>query len=292
MPIRKLSLLCVVLLLSIGSTCNKKGGIQDALNGGAVTSGTILAAVSQARTDTDELGVVSPGTQPSGTDTDFTLTLVPGSAAITNGGTATIAASAPSAFSEIYVGVEGLSAFYQITFPAPVTSTDLLVTIDQDIDQTPINIQVSAGDGVTFGPIAGQSFDVIFVGSGDVQVSITFDQQDDVDISVTDPNGDTVFFGMLTVPSGGTLDLDANPVCTVPFGNSENITWPAGTAPEGLYSVFVDLYQSCTSGPVNYTITVSVVGSPPQIFTGTLDVGDVALPPQLVTTFTITAPGP
>jgi hypothetical protein len=149
-----------------------------------------------------------------------------------------------------------------------------------------------ASDGTELGPAASQDFTIVFVGTGDVQVSLTFDQQDDVDLAVTDPNLDTVFFGNRTVPSGGTLDLDANPICGGPHGNAENITWPEGTAPNGSYDVFVDLFASCFPNPVNYTVTVSVVGSNPQILSGTLVPADALAGPMLIGTFTVSPPAP
>lgn len=275
-----------------GTGCDSDDELQRALSGDAATSGTILSAMSQARTASGVVGVLLPGSPMVGSNAGLAVTLTPSAVAVTNGGTASLAVSAATAFSELTLAVTGLAGFYQFTLPAPVTSTTLQLTIDQDIMTPTVTFSVVASDGVDFGPAATQDFTIVFVGTGDVQVSLTFDQQDDVDLSVTDPNGDTVFFGNRSVASGGMLDLDANPVCGSPRGNAENITWPEGTAPDGNYDVFVDLFANCFPSPVNYTVTITVVGSDPQLLTGTLVPADALLGPMLITSFVVASPPP
>jgi hypothetical protein len=272
---RKLCLLSLLLVLSFGaSECEKKGGIQDALDGDAATSGTILGTLSQIKTDADIAGVLDGDDQPSGTETNLTPTLVPGSQATTNGGTARITVSAVDEFNVVYVGVAGLQGHYEIPLGGLTTEVELFLTIDQDYRQASINFAISVSDGANIGPIAEQSFIVVIVGSGDIQVSMTFDTNDDLDLYVTGPDNETVFFDNKNAANGGILDLDANMLCGAPAGNSENITWPQGTAPEGTYQVFVNFYLSCSGDPVNYTVTVTVVGNPPEIFTGSYDPDD------------------
>jgi hypothetical protein len=282
-----LTLLIVGLLTMAGSCDDKK--IRKALKGDAATSGTVLSAVSQVSSNGTS-GTAFPGGQPEGTASQFDLTLVPSAAAVTNGGTALINATAASAFTHVYVAVEGLDAYYEIVLPAAVTSTDLLLTVDQDYSDPTITFAVSAGDGTLTGAIATQAYDVVIVGTGDVQVSLTFDRQDDVDLWVIDPAGDTVWWAQRTVPSGGELDLDANPACFEPHGNSENITWPEGSAPTGTYEVYVQLFESCSNQDVNFTVTVTVIGSPPQIFRGQLTPADELVDPPLLTSFTVLPP--
>ena len=64
----------------------------------------------------------------------------------------------------------------------------------------------------------------------------------DIPPLATDPNGDTVSFRQRTVDSGGMLDFDANAgnFTTMPV---ENIFWPAGQAPSGVYTVNVNLFR-------------------------------------------------
>jgi uncharacterized protein YfaP (DUF2135 family) len=85
---------------------------------------------------------------------------------------------------------------------------------------------------------------------------------------VIDPNGDEVYWANRTVASGGELDLDSNPACTIDNTNNENIVWPTGSAPSGQYQVIVDYWSDCGVPRSDYVVTVSMAGQQPQIFTG------------------------
>lgn len=289
---RKGSAAVLLLLVAVlGAACENEG-LRDALLGDAATSGTVLSAVSRVQTDAGQPATAVPGPLTPGTTAGYALSLTPSAPAVTNGGTASVTLTAATAFTHVQSGVQGLDGYFETVLPAATTSVTMQPTVDQDYRDPTIGFEFVVGDGTDFGPSAVQSFDVIIVGTGDVQVSLTFDQQDDVDLHVVDPNGDRVYFGNRNVASGGELDLDANPVCGDPHGNAENITWPEGSAPEGTYEVYVDLFASCFPSSVNYTLTISVVGNDPVLLNGTLAPADSSLGPQLITTFDVGAAPP
>jgi uncharacterized protein YfaP (DUF2135 family) len=126
------------------------------------------------------------------------------------------------------------------------------------------------------------------VGTGDIQVSVSWDEDSDVDLHVIDPMGDEVFFASKVVPSGGTLDLDSNSGCDLDNVRNENITW--GTAPPGMYTVLVEYSDSCDAEATSYVVTVHRKGHDAETFTGQLTgTGDLggAGNGVLVTTFTV-----
>ena len=101
--------------------------------------------------------------------------------------------------------------------------------------------------------------------TGDVQVTLRWDTSDDLDLYVTDPAGDSVFFGNSSVPSGGQLDVDANAGCLARMESPvENIFWPTGQGMPGDYVVTVELFEYCGTSsngePVNFTLTTLVQG--------------------------------
>jgi hypothetical protein len=75
---------------------------------------------------------------------------------------------------------------------------------------------------------------------GDIQLSLSWHNYNDLDLHCIDPAGEEIFYGHRRSRStGGELDIDQN--ANPPFNMSpvENIYWPFGGAPPGLYRVFV-----------------------------------------------------
>ena len=112
-------------------------------------------------------------------------------------------------------------------------------------------------------------------GGGDVQVSLTWNTTADLDLWVTDPAGERIYYGNRTSASGGQLDVDD----TSGFG-PENIFWPTNGAPAGTYTVQVDHYAGAS--PSAWRVTTVVAGRT-QTFTGSVSTGQT----DAVTTFTV-----
>lgn len=102
------------------------------------------------------------------------------------------------------------------------------------------------------------------LGTGDIQVTLQWATTDDLDLAVTDPNGDVITYFNRQVASGGQLDVDANAACSgVTRSPVENIFWPPGGAPQGEFNIEVNLYAACgeTSGSIPFTLRLLVQGS-------------------------------
>jgi hypothetical protein len=104
--------------------------------------------------------------------------------------------------------------------------------------------------------------------TSNVQVSVSWDAPSDVDLHVVDPSGTEIYYGNSSSPTGGQLDVDSNPACSIDGRQIENIRWP-GSAPAGLYTVRVDYWDACGVGQTNYLVTVKN-GSSTQTFRGIL----------------------
>jgi hypothetical protein len=111
------------------------------------------------------------------------------------------------------------------------------------------------------------------LGTGDVQVTLTWNSLNDLDLYVVDPAGETIYFSHDTSLSGGKLDVDANLQCAENITSNpvENIFWPTGAAPEGTFKVYVNYYAHCSGAPVQdaYTVRLLVDGVV-QEFSGTV----------------------
>lgn len=109
---------------------------------------------------------------------------------------------------------------------------------------------------------------LLFTGSGDVQVTLTWDNTSDLDLWVTDPSGEKIYYANSTSASGGELDFDD----TDGFG-PENIYWPLGEAPAGEYFCQVHYYSG--TGTANYTVRIQAFGQVNQ-YEGSLNPDEVA----------------
>jgi len=95
-------------------------------------------------------------------------------------------------------------------------------------------------------------------GNGDVKVTLTWENEADLDLWVTDPSGERIGWSHRGSASGGQLDVDD----TDGFG-PENIFWPFGGAPRGLYKVEVNHYSG--PAPVSFDVFMQVAGQVTQL---------------------------
>lgn len=100
-------------------------------------------------------------------------------------------------------------------------------------------------------------------GTGDVQVSISWENYNDIDlwIVVGDYDSGIPICWMNRTYNGGTLDIDQN---VYPTTNKaiENVYWPTGCAPYGRYTVYIDYYKKWDKkSNTEVTIRILVDGS-------------------------------
>tara|TARA_Y100001934_G_C12385099_1_gene795112 strand:+ start:5508 stop:6893 length:1386 start_codon:yes stop_codon:yes gene_type:complete len=107
--------------------------------------------------------------------------------------------------------------------------------------------------------------------SGDVQISLMWNNMNDIDLHCIDPNGQEIFYNNKKSRSGGELDVDMN--ANEPYSRQpvENIFWPPDGAPQGRYSVFVEHYDIHDEvNTTEYTVAVKWGGEVKE-FTGSLN---------------------
>ena len=199
-------------------------------------------------------------------------TTVSGFAAAVTGGSAQTTVTGGAAFTRVIVALDGYDDYYELTLPSGA-STALLLRPAATLPSMSLALQYAVGDASTIGAYSAQNLRVIQVGTGDVQVSVSWSDSSDVDLHVVDPAGDEIYYGKRTSPSGGKLDLDSNAACGLnpdhTFGSNENIVWPLGGGAHGTYTVRLDYWSACgVSAPTQYVVTVAVAGGTPQVFTG------------------------
>jgi len=114
-------------------------------------------------------------------------------------------------------------------------------------------------------------FEIVATLGGDLQFALNWDQENDVDLHVIDPDGERVFYANPASESGGVLDLDSNAGCAIDGVRNENIIWEAEAAPAGAYQVYVNLWSACDVSVVtNWRLTILERGVPVQTVEGQL----------------------
>jgi hypothetical protein len=189
--------------------------------------------------------------------------------AVIPGGTAPTRLSADRAFTTIVIAVDSFGGYFLLTLPTAVTSTELIVVLSQDLALTSFDWVYGVGTGGSFGSYHTSPTSVVVVGTGEVQVSLSWNSAADVDLHVIDPAGEEIYWQSRESASGGELDLDSNAGCGTDNVRNENITWPIGGAPSGTYRVLVDYWSNCETASTDYTVTVNVKGRAAETFTGT-----------------------
>ena len=229
-----------------------------------------------------------PGAAPS--SSGGPAITVSGNQRVINGGTQTVTVSGDTPFDTIFLFVAGRSlgllgeaaggveGYYEIRLPGPQTSAAVLLTYPQNIPLAEFDLQFAVASAGRVGPYAGLLTSVTQVGTGDVQVTLSWDADADVDLHVLAPGGEEIYYGRRQSASGGTLDLDSNAGCQIDGIRNENITWPVGRAPRGPYTVKVDYWSNCGVSQTNYTVLVNNGGAVQIVsgsFTGAGDRGSI-----------------
>ena len=171
---------------------------------------------------------------------------------------------------KLILSIEGESfGYYEIDVPTAGASHRLVGRVVFDLDPPPPGcLEVSAVDSAG---AVGQPTCHFVIGIptdfSDVQVTVSWDTDADLDLHVADPTGHEVYFGSDEVESGGVL-YPSSDGCEFDNIRNERIAWTAGTPPPGRYEVRLSHYLSCGAEETNYVVSVYNHGTV-TTFTGT-----------------------
>ena len=198
------------------------------------------------------------------------------------GGTSYVSLTSETQPRTIYVGMKDQLGYYEV----PVDQNrgydcSFVMMVAQDINladgKTVFTIQVALEDqDGNISKIWESEVELHVVGTGTLQVSLTFDNAKDVDLHLIEPEYNDeygnpvsfydrhIYYGNRFSHNGGELDLDSNPGCSIDNINNENITYNDSTSyvAPGLYKVYVDLFENCESSvATNYVVSVFYGGA-------------------------------
>ena len=119
--------------------------------------------------------------------------------------------------------------------------------------------------------------------SGDVQISLLWNNLNDLDLHVRCPSGDEIFYRYVRSRCGGELDVDMNAGGRMSNKPVENVYWPPGGAPTGKFVVMVNHFKNNGQrDPTKFRVAVKVDGQT-RSFSGSITFGQ---PKKTVHTFT------
>lgn len=199
---------------------------------------------------------------------------VGGNQNVINGGTLSVSINGNAPFNAVYMFIGGrtlgvvgefgggIEGHYEMRLPGSQTAASVLLTFPQEIPLNEFELLFAVADASgAVGPYASLMTTVTAVGTGDVQVTLSWNVDSDVDLHVVAPGNDEIYYGRRESPTGGKLDLDSNAGCDIDGVRNENITWPAGRAPRGHYIVRVDYWSNCDVSRTEFTVRVNNSGS-------------------------------
>lgn len=198
------------------------------------------------------------------------------------GGSSYISVYSDVAARKILVGMVGETGYYELV-PSSTRGYEysFVLMVEQDItlgdDSNTFNVQVAIVDeNGDVSQIWETPVNLMVVGTGALQVSLSFDNAKDVDLHLIEPEYNNeygeptsfyerhIYYGNHRSYNGGLLDLDSNAGCSIDNINNENITYNDTTsfAAPGTYKVYVDLWENCDpSVATNYVVTVFYGGA-------------------------------
>lgn len=209
------------------------------------------------------------------------------------GGSSYVSVKSDDAARKILIGMKGQTGYYELTpstkdhWYSFVLLVEQNITLDEGQTFFTVQVAIQEEDG-DISQIWETNVNLMTVGTGALQVSLSFNNAKDVDLHLiepeyTDADGDDVsfysrhiYYGHEVALSGGELDLDSNPGCSIDNINNENITYSEDNAyvPAGTYKVYVDLYDNCDESiATNYVVTVFYGGNLIASRSGIFEVG-------------------
>jgi hypothetical protein len=138
------------------------------------------------------------------------------------------------------------------------------------------------GGGGGFGGEIGKRLAMAGAKTGSIQISLAWNNVNDLDLHVVAPSGERVYFAFPRSNCGGHLDVDMNAGGRQSNKPVENVYWPRNGAPAGAFQVFVNYFNKHdTVDETAFELHVLVDGVK-KSYKGTIRHGDSA---ALVTEF-------
>jgi uncharacterized protein YfaP (DUF2135 family) len=229
----------------------------------------VRAFVSDVQTLDGRSAVYVAGAVPTSTDPAIVTAEIPPLAL--KGGAAEVVFTGSAPFSRLVFAADGMPGYFDLALDEPVTSAVAVIVYAQDVGAPSFGLRFASGSAGTTGQFASSNVAFLGNGTGEVQVNISWNSSADVDLYVTDPVGEEIYYAHRGSHSGGQLDIDSNAACNSDGPRAENIFWPFGIVPpKGDYNIRVNYWSACGEESTDYVVTIRTKGGTPVIYHGHL----------------------
>ena len=191
------------------------------------------------------------------------------------GGSSSITFTSSEMLNELYLQIAGEGGYYVLEL-----SEDNIVSWDEYyVYSVPLQFSQQLENGELGFTVSGStredavsasttgSVQIIKAGTGALQITLSWDKYDDLDLHVYTPSENELYYGYRLVPATekvgkAELDIDSNPGCSIDRRNTENVYFESPLE-DGVYSISVCLFSKCSQGAgARYNVSANSKGNP------------------------------
>jgi len=165
----------------------------------------------------------------------------------------------------ILVAAQGYSGYYVLPVEdAASFQASIPVALDSSqggsnsAGQLDLSVAIASGAGA-IGAWLNRPIQYQLLSAFAGQVTLSWNSAADLDLKVTTPTGNTVSYAARHT-DGGTLELDANGMCSKSHLPAERIFWAPGKMLPGRYTVSAEIYDACGTAGADFTAVVTFCG--------------------------------
>ena len=224
--------------------------------GPAIPVSALLAAVNVGDTE----GILMTGPPPAATGGPDVQPV--GNNALISGGAIFVEVAAADVLGKLLLSVD-MQSYYEIDLAGAMAPYRFVGHVMPGIEEySPLCLSVIgvAADGTVGEPVCHPVVVVPGIGTGDLEIAVSWDTDADLDLHVVDGRGDEIYWGQEMVDSGGELDLESGTDCIPDGARTEHVAWSGGTPPPGPYVVRVNYWSGCGFPETNYVVNVTLNG--------------------------------
>lgn len=177
---------------------------------------------------------------------------------VINGGKTIATVTSNTPLSAVLIGLKEHEGYYEVATVNEIQTRsgefyyEIIIDFSQvlNLDEFELKFVGIITDGKRT-EVYYKAFQLVAAGIGELQVSLSWDKEDDVDLHLFDADNNHIYYAHKTVVNSetgetvGELDIDSNPNCNIDEVKNENIYYK--NLKDGTYRIYVDLYQKCTN---------------------------------------------